>query len=220
MDKKLAVITGYGAGLGKALKERFEMEGYTVLGIARHGGDFEADLTDPDATDRVFAEITKHYGTPEIVIHNVAHLGRGQLESLTADDFEQTWKTTTLSAFNVAKSAIPAMAALHRGTVIFTGATASTKGGKGFSPFASAKFALRGLAQSLAREFQPNGIHIAHVILDGIIWSEVSLKRFPNLQIENALLPKDIAEVYLNLVKQPKSTWSHELDLRPQNEAF
>jgi NAD(P)-dependent dehydrogenase (short-subunit alcohol dehydrogenase family) len=108
----------------------------------------------------------------------------------------------------------------RKGTLILTGATASTRGSAGFGPFASAKFALRGLAQSLAREFQPQGIHVVHPILDGIIWSGLSRQRFPNIKQENCLLPEDLAKTYWGLAHQAPSTWTHELDIRPQSESF
>ncbi|RXJ74125.1 SDR family oxidoreductase [Veronia nyctiphanis] len=220
MERKLVVITGYGPGLGEALKHRYQQSGYTVVGVARRGGDYQADTTRAEEVSAVFETIREEHGSPEIVIHNVATLSRGSFNDISAEEFEATWRASTLSAFNVAQTVLPSMERNHKGTLIFTGATASVKGGKGFSPFSSAKFALRGLAQSLAREYQPSGVHIAHVVLDGIIWSDVSLKRFPNLKIENALIPKDIAEAYFQLSQQPRSTWSHEIDLRPYSESF
>jgi NAD(P)-dependent dehydrogenase (short-subunit alcohol dehydrogenase family) len=106
------------------------------------------------------------------------------------------------------------------GTLILTGATASTRGSAGFGPFSSAKFALRGLAQSLAREFQPQGLHIIHPILDGIIWSALSQQRFPSIKPENCLQPDDLANIYWDLAHQAPSAWTHEIDIRPQSESF
>ena len=217
--KKLLVITGYGPGLGEALKQRFEKDNYQVIGLSRHS-DIAADLTEASQTQAAFEQITKQYGTPDVVIHNVAELVRGPFTKLTANDFERAWKSIVLSAINVGHAAIPSMVEQQSGCLILTGATASTRGGKGFAPFSSAKFALRGLAQSLAREFQPQGLHVIHTILDGIIWSDLSRNRFPSIEQKNCLQPEDIADIYYDLAHQKSSAWTHELDIRPQSESF
>jgi NAD(P)-dependent dehydrogenase (short-subunit alcohol dehydrogenase family) len=123
-----------------------------------------------------------------------------------------------LSAFILAKELLPKMVA-KGGTAIFTGATASIRGGNNFSAFSSAKFALRGLVQSLARQYQHSGLHIAHILIDGII-DTVKSKKLHALPVENMLNPADIAECYWQLTQQPQSAWTHELDLRPYSEKF
>lgn len=213
------LITGYGPGLGEALKQLFEDKGYHVIGLSRTS-DLAADLSDPASTQTAFKLIVDRYGAPNVVIHNVAELVRGEFNALTAEDFERVWRSIVLSAINVCHNAIPLMQEQKQGSIILTGATASMRGGSGFAPFSSAKFALRGLAQSLAREFQSQGIHIIHAILDGIIWSELSRQRFPSIEQQNCLLPEDIAQVYYDLVNQKPSAWSQEIDLRPQSERF
>ena len=218
--KPIVIITGYGPGLGEALKQRFEQGGYQAIGIARSAGDFQADLTDPEQTDAVIKAIIKQHGTPKVVIHNVAELIRGKFLDLKASDFERAWRSTVLTAINVSQAVIPAMQDQQAGTLILTGATASIRGSAGFGSFSSAKFALRGLAQSLAREFQAQGLHIVHPILDGIIWSEVSQQRFPNLKQENCLQSEDLANIYWDLTHQAPSAWTHEIDIRPQSESF
>ena len=218
--KPIAIITGYGPGLGEALKQRFEQGGYQAIGIARSAGDYQADLTDPEQTDAVIKKIFKQHGPPKVVIHNVAELIRGNFLDLDANDFERAWRSSVLTAINVSQAVIPSMQEQKAGTLILTGATASIRGSAGFGPFSSAKFALRGLAQSLAREFQAQGLHIIHPILDGIIWSEVSQKRFPNIKQENCLQNEDLANVYWGLAHQAPSAWTHEIDIRPQSESF
>ena len=118
-----------------------------------------------------------------------------------------------------ARSVIPNMLAAGKGTIIFTGATAALKGNPRFAAFASAKFALRGLAQSLAREFGSEGIHVIHSVLDGIIWGPQAQARF-NVKRENCLDADAIAKSYIQLINQPRSAWTHEFDMRPFNEKF
>ena len=125
-----------------------------------------------------------------------------------------------LSAITVCGEAIPLMLGRGGGSIILSGATASLRGGKAFAPFASAKFALRGLAGSLAREFQPQGVHVSHVVLDGVLWTERSRERFPDLERVRAIEPDVVAEVYWNLAHQSASAWTHEIDLRPRSETF
>jgi len=209
--KPLAIITGYGPGLGHALQS---------IGIARSSGDFQADLTDSKQTHTVINEIIKQHGKPKVVIHNAAELIRGKFLELEASDFELAWRNSVLSAINISQAVIPFMREHSASTLILTGATASIRGGVGFSPFSSAKFALRGLAQSLAREFQPQGLHIVHPVIDGIIWSELSRQRFPNLLEENCLKSESLANIYWDLAHQTASAWTHELDIRPQSETF
>lgn len=218
--KPLAIITGYGHGFGRALNERFEKDGYQSIGVARSSGEFQADLADPKQTHTVINEIIKQYGKPKVVIHNAAELIRGDFLELEASDFEQAWRSSVLTAINVSQAVIPFMQEHETSTLILTGATASNRGSSGFSSFSSAKFALRGLAQSLAREFQRQGIHIVHPIIDGIIWSERSQQRFPNLKQENCLESESLANIYWDLAHQSPSAWTHELDIRPQSETF
>ena len=218
--KSHLIITGYGPGLGQALRNQFEQNGYHVTTMARSSGEVQVNLTDTAQTKTSIEQAITQYGSPTTVIHNVAALIRGKFLDLDAADFEQAWRAIVLSAINVSHAVIPAMQAQGEGTLILSGATASTRGSAGFGPFSSAKFALRGLAQSLAREFQSQGIHIVHPILDGIIWSELSRKRFPTIKQEICLQPEDLAKIYWDLAHQAPSAWTHELDIRPQSEPF
>jgi NAD(P)-dependent dehydrogenase (short-subunit alcohol dehydrogenase family) len=220
MKGKLVVISGYGPGLGESLRNHFEHAGAQVVGISRHSSEYRADMTQANEAIDVFDKILKQYGRLDIVIHNVARLSRGLLNDVDATEFELSWRYNTLSAFNLIKAALPTMLDRGEGKLFFTGATASVRGSAGFGPFASAKFALRGMLQSLAREVHPKGIHVAHLLLDGILWSELSRQRFPSLTKEQAILPEEIAETYLMLANQKSSAWSHELDIRPSGENF
>ncbi|MBO6918974.1 MAG: SDR family oxidoreductase [Rhizobiaceae bacterium] len=158
------------------------------------------------------------YGLPKIVIHNTAQLTIKPFLDMDEDEFEHIWRNMVLSAHNLARASMIPMIRGGGGSFIVSGATASLRGTK-FSAFASAKFALRGLTQSLAREFQSKGVHVAHVILDGIIDTENS-RALHGMDPERMMSPDDIAQCYLDLAHQPKSTWTHELDLRPASESF
>ena len=160
------------------------------------------------------------YGGIDIIIHNVASLSRGLLNDIDAPEFELSWRYNTLSAFSFIKHPLPTMLDRGEGKLFFTGATASVRGSADFGSFASAKFALRGMLQSLAREVHPKGIHVAYLSLDGILWSELSREHFPSLTKEQAILPEEIAETYLMPANQKSSAWSHELDIRPPGENF
>lgn len=227
-EMPLLVIAGYGDGLGLSLARRFVAGGYRVAGIARNGPSqpapevrlYRADLADPVAAANALRAIEADFGSPAVLVHNAAALVRGPFLELQAADFEQAWRSNVLTAFNTCQAAIPGMLRRGGGALILSGATASLRGGSRFAPFASSKFALRGLAQSLAREFQGQGLHVAHVVLDGILWSARSRARFPDLQAEGCLDPDAVAETYWQLAHQPSSAWTLELDLRPQTESF
>ncbi len=223
----LAIISGAGAGLGHSLIKRFQSAGYTVVGLNRSASvntppNFDIrtiDLTQPELTQALLQDIMSEHGTPKVVVHNTAQLVIGPLEKTTLVDFEDCWNSMVLSAFILAKSIMQPMANNSGGTFIVSGATASLRGGANFSAFASAKFALRGLTQSLAREFQSSNIHVVHTILDGIIDTDNS-RNLHNISPDKMMKPEDIADIYWALSHQPQSTWTHELDLRPQSENF
>jgi NAD(P)-dependent dehydrogenase (short-subunit alcohol dehydrogenase family) len=176
------------------------------------------DLSDQGQVRHALEEIKLTHGIPDVFIHNAAELFISPLEDTSVDQFEQCWRAGTMSAFVLAKELLPKMVE-KGGTAIFTGATASIRGGINFSAFSSAKFALRGLVQSLARQYQSSGLHIAHILVDGIIDTEKS-RKLHSLPVENMINPTDIAECYWQLTQQPESAWTHELDLRPYSEKF
>ena len=224
-QKPLALVAGAGAGLGQALVSRFQAEGMVTVGLGRTqpdnpiGSFHPVDLSDPGETAPVIADLIAAYGPPKIVVHNTAELVISPFLKTTLNDYQRSWTSMVQTLIVLAQSVMQPMVRGGGGTLIVSGATASLRGGAQFSAFASAKFALRGLTQSLAREFQPAGVHITHVILDGIIDTARSRDRH-SLDPAKMMKPEDIADVYLQLAQQPRSTWTHELDLRPSTEGF
>ena len=224
-QKPLAIVAGAGAGLGQSLLARFEQGGYAVAGIGRTApanpiGEFHTfDLSDENAVRTRIAQIIEAHGVPKIIVHNTAELVIAPFGETSLNDFSRTWTSMVQTAFLLGQATLGAMANEGRGTFIVSGATASLRGGAKFAAFASAKFALRGLAQSMAREFQPKGVHVCHTILDGIIDTDRS-RDLHSLDPAKMMKPNDIAEAYWQLAQQPKSTWTHELDFRPSSEGF
>ena len=228
MDRRrVTIVSGAGPGLGRTLVQAFAAQGYRAFGLSRtplqecdEGATYhQVDLTKRDQVGRTIEKIAQEFGPPAVLIHNPAQLIIKPFLETSPDEFEACWRSMQLSCVHVMQAVIPLMLENGGGSVIVSGATASIRGGARFSAFASAKFALRGLTQALAREFQSQGIHIAHVILDGIIDTEQS-RKLHGLAPERMLNPEDIASAYLQLVEQPPSAWTHELDLRPSGEKF
>jgi len=227
MSKPLAIVVGAGEGLGSSVTAVLSKAGYQVVGLNRSANTTcsngvlikQLDVSDSVLVKNILAEIIQEYGAPRVVIHNPAQLHIKSFLETTTEDFEAAWKAMVLSAVNVLHAVIPAMLREGDGTIIVSGATGSIRGGANFSAFASAKFALRGLTQSLAREYQKQSIHIAHVILDGILDTPRS-RELHNIDPAEMISTTDVAEAYLQLIQQPSSAWTHELDLRPQSEIF
>ena len=220
------LVAGAGAGLGHSLLRRFQAGGYTAIGLVRTLpepiADLElrqVDLSDAELASALITRLILDYGPPKVVVHNPAQLVIQPFAETTLDDFEQCWQSMVKSAVVVAQSVLQPMVRAGGGAFIVSGATASLRGGAKFSAFASAKFALRGLTQSLAREYQPAGVHVVHAILDGIIDTERS-RQLHSLDPAKMLKPEDIAEAYWQFAHQPTSAWSHEVDLRPRTESF
>ncbi len=228
-NKPLAIIAGSGPGLGMSVARHLADQSYEVLALSRSkpktktqrdGIHFQqVDLCDRELLEKTLNHFVEEYGAPKVLIHNTAQLVIKPFLETEAADFTNTWQSMVQSAINICQITIPHMLHQGTGTIIISGATASLRGGKNFAAFSSAKFALRGLTQSLAREFQPQGIHVAHALLDGIIDTERS-RGLHTLTPERMMKPEDIAQAYWQIIQQPKSTWSHELDLRPYQENF
>ncbi len=228
-NKPLAIIAGAGPGLGMTMAAKLAEENYEVIALSRSQPEEkplnpsihfkQVDLCDKASVERTTRQFVDEYGPPKVLIHNTAQLVIKPFLETQVEEFSATWDAMMHSAINICQSTLPHMLTAGEGTVIVTGATASLRGGKNFSAFSSAKFALRGLTQSLAREFQPQGIHIAHVILDGIIDTNRS-RKLHSLDPTRMMKAEDIAQAYWQIIQQPKSTWSHELDLRPSQESF
>ncbi|WP_164001204.1 SDR family NAD(P)-dependent oxidoreductase [Pyxidicoccus caerfyrddinensis] len=233
---KVAAVVGAGPGLGTALAWRFAREGYTVGLFARSEGtlrqvqhavqqagglasSYPTDATDADAVKASFARLREEHGAPEVCVYNagVFHMA-GFLET-APEDFEASWRINCLGGVLCAREVLPAMLEAGHGTLLFTGATASLRGGARSASFAAGKFGLRALAQSLAREFGPRGIHVAHVVIDGIIDTDRSHAR-GGPKPAHRLSPDAIAETYWQLHRQDASAWTQELDVRPAPEKF
>jgi NAD(P)-dependent dehydrogenase (short-subunit alcohol dehydrogenase family) len=241
--QRTAIVAGVGSeqGLGAALARRFAVEGYHVVVSGRTDeriaqvtctivdrGDraeaFRADATIESDVVALFdfAEASGH--TLDLVVFNAGNNARHDFRTMPAEFFEQTWRVATFGGFLVGREAARRLAPAGKGTIIFTGATASLRGKPPFTAFASAKAGLRSLAQSMAREFGPAGIHVAHVVIDGGIDGERLNTAAPQLKTErgaDGLLNIDaIADAYWHLHSQRPSAWTHELDLRPFKEPF
>lgn len=231
--RPLVLIAGIGDGFGAALARTFAAAGHDVIGLSRSdrvasrieaavaeaGGRYQhliCDITDTAAVDHA---IGPH--APRIVtaVHNAHHLLIKPFGETSPAAFEQVWRVSCLGAFNLAQAVLKGMRTRGSGTLILTGATASQRAGAKFAAFASAKFALRGLAQSLAREYGPNGVHVAHVIVDGLIDEVQTTERF-GAATSGRIDAEALAQLYLNLARQPPTAWTHELDLRPATETF
>lgn len=228
-QRPLAVIAGAGPGLGQTMMGFFEQAGFMCIGLRRtvtgdsalgeHQKLISCDLSDAESTRNAIATIIAEHGAPKLVVHNTASLIIKPFLETNVEDFESCWRNMVLSAATLAQSVIPSMRDAGEGTLIFSGATASIRGGRNFAAFSSSKFALRGMAQSLAREFQPANIHVAHVLLDGLVDTPAS-REMHKADPATMMNTQHIANEYLRLFEQPKSTWTHELDLRPQTETF
>ena len=204
---------------------RFIANGMTAVGLTRSGApdsdlDIRAcDLADANVVKPLVSELISTYGAPKIMVHNPAHLVIRAFLELTESDFLDSWRAMTLSAVLLGQSTLQPMVRGGGGSFLVSGATASLRGGANFAAFTAAKFALRGLTQSFAREFQPAGIHVAHIIMDGIIDTAQS-RALHKMDPLKMMSPDDIAETFWQIAQQPKSVWSHEIDLRPHSEAF
>jgi NAD(P)-dependent dehydrogenase (short-subunit alcohol dehydrogenase family) len=242
-NRGTAIIVGAGPGLGAALARRFAGAEMNVAMAVRTPARIEAiaaelsgvvhstiavacDATREADVTALFHRATAELGPPRLVVYNAGAFVRKGILDTSAEEFERCWRTACLGGFLVGREAVRAMlakqpAGRHRGTVIFTGATASLRGGANFHNLAVGKFGLRALAQSMAREFQPQGIHVAHVIIDGQIESNDRPGRSAAERGADAVLSPDaIAESYWQLHLQPPSAWTLELDLRPYVEKF
>ncbi len=239
--QKVCLIVGAGDGTGSALARRFAKAGYTVCVTRRtpdsnsklvreiedSGGQAQAYVLDARREDQViklFNKVEVEVGVIDVVIFNVGGNVRFPLLEMTAEKYFKTWEMCAMAGFLVGREAARTMLPRKRGTVLFTGATASLRGGVGFSAFAGGKAALRALAQSMAREFGPQGLHVAHVVVDGVIDSErvrtTQPERVAALGPQGLLDPESIAGAYLWLHQQTPDAWTFELDLRPGVEKW
>ncbi len=219
-----ALVVGAGDGLSASLARLFAGKGLAVALAARNtdklgilGRETDAalhrcDASKPAEVEALFASVPD----PEIVVYNPSYRIRGPVAEIDPEEVRRTLEVTAFGAFLVGRLAARAMLAAGRGTILFTGASAGVKGYAQSAPFAMGKFALRGLAQSMARELHPKGVHVAHIIIDGGIRSS----RRADDGRDSTLDPDAIAETYWSLIAQPRSAWSWEIELRPWLETF
>jgi NAD(P)-dependent dehydrogenase (short-subunit alcohol dehydrogenase family) len=240
-SNQVVLVAGVGDGLGSAVARRFARAGHPVVMIARDGERLAryvreigaaggkahamtADIREEDEVARVFDRVEAEVGPLAVAVFNTGANYRNSILDTPADMFENVWRLSCYAGFLVGREAARHMAPRGHGTIIFTGATASVRGAANFAAFAAAKGALRQVAQSMARELGPQGVHVASVIIDGVIDSPRMRERFPErmaaLPAEGGLKPDHIAEVYWQIHNQPRDTWSFETDLRPWAERF
>jgi NAD(P)-dependent dehydrogenase (short-subunit alcohol dehydrogenase family) len=230
----VAVVTGVGPGLGAALARRFA-KGYAVAINARKtdfiasvakeiraaGGqvlEAPGDIGDPAQVSAMFKMIHERIGCPEVLLYNAGSGQFGSVVDVTPEQYEKDWRVNALGAFVCAKEVAPHMIKNGRGVILFTGATAGVKAGPKSVSFGPAKFAMRGLAQSLARDLGPKGIHVAWINVDGSI--DIPGRKVGNYTSEDMLDPNAIAETYWHLAHQHRSAWTMELEVRPFKEKF
>jgi NAD(P)-dependent dehydrogenase (short-subunit alcohol dehydrogenase family) len=237
MSDGIAAVLGIGPGLGAAIARRFAGEGFGVALMARReesvaevkleiedaGGTalhVSADATDPDSVATAFERIRDELGDPEVFVYNAGAFQMGGILDLSPQQFDECFRANCAGAFYSAQQVLPAMVEAGRGTILLTGASAALRGKANFSALAVGKFGLRALAQSMAREFGPQGIHVAHVIIDGQIYTPRVREMMPDREEHTMLSPEAIAETYWQLHSQDRTAWTLELDLRPSVESF
>ena len=230
---KSALIFGAGNGLSAALARRFSREGLKVGLVARQPGklaelarsvnalSLQGDVSEPGDVSRVFAEFDAQHGAPDIVVFNPSYRTRGPIADLDPGEVKKAITITAFGGFLVGQQAAQRMLRAGHGTILFTGASASVKGYAESASFAMGKFALRGLAQSMARELAPKNIHVAHFVIDGGIRNETRGRVESSANAPDSLLdPAAIADSYWHVACQPRSAWTAEMELRPWTEKF
>ncbi len=225
-----ALIVGAGSGLSASLARALAKEGIKVALAARTTSDLDAlaketgarafacDASRPADVQKLFADLDAAFGAPDIVIYNASFRTRGPFVDLDPAEVEKAIAVTAYGAFLVAQQAARRMLPKKHGAILLTGASAGVKGYAQSAPFAMGKFALRGLAQSVARELSPQGIHVAHVVIDGGI--ESGRRPEPPDKPDSLLDPDAIAATYMHLIHQPRSAWAWEIEVRPWVERF
>jgi NAD(P)-dependent dehydrogenase (short-subunit alcohol dehydrogenase family) len=241
MPKPVALVIGAGDATGGAIARRFAQGGFVACPVRRNaealaplveaiiadGGEvvpYGCDARDEDQMAALFANIEQNIGPIEVAVFNIGANVPSPIADETARKYRKIWEMACFAGFLMGREAARVMAPRSKGTIIFTGATASMRGSANFAAFAGAKHALRALAQSMARELAPKGIHVAHTIIDGAIDTAFIRDNFPEryaLKDQDGILnPDHIAEAYWMLHMQQKSAWTHELDLRPWSEKW
>ena len=230
MTKPVCAVVGVGPQNGASFARRFASEGYAVALLSRKteysstlAADIESakayacDVTDPSAVETAFSAVRTDMGEIDVLVYNAGSGVWGNIEELSAHDFEQSWRVNTMGAFLVSKEVIPSMKEKKAGTIIFVVATASLRGKPFTTAFAPAKASQRSLAQAMARHLWPSGIHVSLIIIDGGV---KSLASDVHIEAPETLNPDDIATTAYFLSQQPRSAWSFEVDVRPSQESW
>ncbi len=241
MADKAIVVIGAGDALGGAIARRFAREGFAAVIVRRHleqleplaaairaaGGEahpFGVDARQEDQIVALFEKVEAQIAPVDVCVFNIGANVRFPIAETTSRVFLKVWEMACFSGFLAGREAAKRMTPRAQGTIIFTGATASVRGRDGFAAFASAKHGLRALAQSMARELGPQGVHVAHTIIDGAIDTAWIAENFPDRYAQKAndgiLNPEHIADAYWALHVQPRDAWTHEIDLRPWMEVW
>ncbi|MDH3231919.1 MAG: SDR family NAD(P)-dependent oxidoreductase [Alphaproteobacteria bacterium] len=233
MAGKVALVAGVGRGTGGAVAKRFADGGYKVGLVARSEPrlkEYEAalpgslalpcDITDPDALEEMLARCRADLGVPDVVVHNAARGSWGSFLEIDPADIEANFQVNTMSLLHLARAVAPAMIDRGNGALIVTGNTSAWRGKSNFSGFAPTKAAQRILAEAIARELGPRGIHVAYVVIDAIIDIRWTRRQFPDTPEERFAKPEDIAESVYQTAHQPKTAWSFNVELRPYAEPW
>jgi NAD(P)-dependent dehydrogenase (short-subunit alcohol dehydrogenase family) len=240
-DARCAVVVGAGTGTGAEVAKLLARQGYSVV-VARRNADalvplvreieatggtaaaFGADASNERQIANLFDQSEQQFGPPKIVVFNAAGFAMGSILEARSDQFEEMWRAAAYGAFVVGRGAAQRMVPHGEGTILFSGATAAIKASAGFAAFAAGKHGLRAVASSMARELGPKGIHVAHLIIDGIIDVPRVHEQMPDLAAskgdDGLIDPKSIAATMLWLHRQPRNAWTFELDLRPFKESW
>src|SRR5579883_26172 len=233
LDKPVCAVVGVGPGIGAALARRFALEGHAVALLARNpdfsrelaatlpdARAFTCDVTDPAAVDGAFRAIRADIGDVETLLYNAGSGVWGDVEQVTAADFDASWRVNALGALLAAKQVIGPMKRAGRGSIVFIGATASRRGNVRTAAFAPAKAAQRSLAESMARHLWPSGIHVSLVVVDGVVDLPATRRRMPDKPDSYFVRPDDVADAAHWLTRQPASAWSFEIEARPFGETW
>jgi len=232
-----AIIAGVGPGTGAALARAFAKEGYAVGLLSRHAESSEpvakeiidsggkalavpTDVTNRQSVISTVGQIRKNLGRITALAHNASGYGRGTILELDPEQVRQSFEANVMGALHLAQAVIPDMLKAGHGFISLTGATAALRGRAGYAPLAIGKSGLRMLGQSMAREFHPKGIHVVHVIVDGQIDNPRLRAREPNRSVDTVIPPSAIADAIIACLRQPRTAWSQEIDIRPFVEAF
>ena len=234
MANLVCAVIGAGPGNGAAIARRFARDGYVVAlmarsadfaqALAREIGDaaraYQGDASDPNSLERAFTSVRRELGEVDVLVYNAGSGVWGTAEEATAMDFENAWRVNALGGFLASKQVIPAMKRAGRGSIVFVGATASRKAGPKSAAFSSAKGAQRSLAESMARHLGPVGIHVALVIIDGVVDLPSTRARMPDKPDSFFVKPDDVAATVASVARQPRSAWSFEVEARTFGESW